>query len=208
MKFGFSNIVASAVLTAGLVSMSATGALANNGRGGGGSSGGGGNVAVCVDNLFAGLATDCKAQSGNDAETTVESLFNKQVIDGWNLDAYKVDSYEGTNNYFTIKETSEGFGTVDFKDDSTLANSTFAFVLKGGNGHAAYLFENIGLDNLKALENATFATGRPRWSHATLYVFDQPETPSPTEVPEPTALLGLIAVGGMLVGKKGLSHKS
>ncbi|MEB3884396.1 PEP-CTERM sorting domain-containing protein [Lyngbya sp. CCY1209] len=201
MKFGFSNIVASAVLTAGLVSMSATGALARPG-------GGGGNVAVCQTNVFGDLFTECRDASGNDNETAVATLFadlNLEVIDGWNLDDYKVDSNSGSNDFFTIEETSEGSGTLSFLD-STLTTSPFAFVLKGGNGYAAYLFD----DGISQLENLTWETGRPGLSHATLYVFegDSSGGGGSQEIPEPTAVLGLIAVGGMLVGKKGLSRNS
>jgi len=210
MKIGFSKIAASAVLTAGLVSMSATGAFAKPGNGGGGG-GGGGNVAVCVDNLFAGLTTDCKAQSGNDDKAAIESLFSLNVIDGWNLDDYKVDSHSGSNNFFNVEnivengKTDKTRGTVSFFDD-TLKNSTFAFVLKGGNGHAAYLF-----DGINQLDNLNWETGsKADLSHATLYVFDKPASNDDVsqEVPEPATLLGLIAVGGMLVGKKGLSRNS
>jgi hypothetical protein len=208
MKFGFSNIIASAVLTAGLVSMSATGAFARPGGGGGnGGGGGGGNVAVCQTNVFSDLFTECRDASGNDNETAVEALFadlNLEVIDGWNLDDYKVDSNSGSNDFFTIEEASEGIGTLSFLD-STLTTSPFAFVLKGGNGYAAYLF-----DGISQLENLSWETGGPGLSHATLYVFegDSSGGGGSQEIPEPTAVLGLIAVGGMLVGKKGLSRNS
>ncbi|MGC9527052.1 MAG: PEP-CTERM sorting domain-containing protein [Limnospira sp.] len=44
-------------------------------------------------------------------------------------------------------------------------------------------------------------------SHATLYVFDR-GTPDPSQsVPEPATVLGLLAVGGMLVGKKVMDRK-
>ncbi|MGC9528437.1 MAG: PEP-CTERM sorting domain-containing protein, partial [Limnospira sp.] len=121
MKIKCSSIVASTVLAAGLASMSATAALA--------------------DNLFSDLAIGSQTSvSGNDDVDAIENLFKQEVIEGYSLDDYKVDSKSGSNSYFQIEQLSEGVGTLTFKD-SSLANSTFAFVLKAGNSFDAYLFE-------------------------------------------------------------------
>lgn len=200
MKFKLLNIVTAAVLAAGLVSTFAQDAMAQ-GRGNSGG-GGGSNVATCQENLFAGLTYVCKDSSGNDNVSAIESMFGKTVIDGFRLDDYKVDASSGSNAFFTITSTSEGKGTLSFFDDS-LKDSTFAFVLKGGNGFAAYLFN--GIDQLNDLN---WETGRPDLSHATLYVFDTPSSQGRTEIPEPGTLLGLVALGGVMVGQKAISHPS
>ncbi|MET0115542.1 MAG: PEP-CTERM sorting domain-containing protein, partial [Limnospira maxima] len=112
-----------------------------------------------------------------------------------------VDASSGqVANVFDINSTGEGFGTMNFLD-STLANSTFAFVLKGGNGFAAYLF-----DGISQLTDLSWSTGGPGLSHATLYVFDSKD-PGP-QLPEPGTLLGVAAIGGLLVGHKLMSRKS
>lgn len=184
MNIKFSSIVASTVLAAGLAAMSATAALA--------------------DNVFSDLAVWSQTSvSGNDDVDAIESLFGQEVIEGYSLDNYKVDSKSGSNSYFEIEQLNEGVGTLTFKD-SSLANSTFAFVLKAGNGFDAYLFE--GVDVGTALNWST-ANGKDL-SHATLYVFDQ-GTPDPSQnVPEPATVFGLLAVGGMLVGKKVMDRKN
>lgn len=207
MKFKLLNIVTAAVLAAGLVSTLAQDAMAQ-GRGNSGG-GGGSNVATCQENLFAGLTYVCKDSSGNDNVSAIEFMFGKTVIDGFRLDDYKVDARSGSNAFFTITsardddpEAAEGVGTMTFFDDS-LKDSNFAFVLKGGNGFAAYLFN--GIDQLNDLN---WETGGPDLSHATLYVFDTPSSKGRTEIPEPGTLLGLVALGGVMVGQKAISHPS
>ncbi|TVU52083.1 MAG: PEP-CTERM sorting domain-containing protein [Arthrospira sp. PLM2.Bin9] len=190
MKVKFSNIATAAVLATGLVSTLAPNAMARPG-----------NPAVCQANIFSGLFVDCQQVSGgsagNDNASAIAALFDKEVIGN-----YKVDASSGqVANVFNITSTGEGVGTLNFLD-STLANSTFAFVLKGGNGYAAYLFNGIS-----QLSNLSWSTGGPGLSHATLYVFDTPTTPG-TQVPEPATLLGLVALGGMMVGQKAISRKS
>ncbi|EDZ92491.1 hypothetical protein AmaxDRAFT_4739 [Limnospira maxima CS-328] len=194
MKVKLLNIVTSVVLAAGLVSTLAPDAMAQKPR----------NVATCQENLFAGLTYICQDSGGNDNVSAIESMFGQTVIDGFRLDDYKVDRSTDENAFFTIASTSEGKGTLTFFDDS-LKDSTFAFVLKGGQGFAAYLF-----DGIDQLEDLNWETGRPGLSHATLYVFDTPSSRpgGRTEIPEPGMLLGLVAVGGMMVGQKAISGKN
>ncbi|RAQ38885.1 PEP-CTERM sorting domain-containing protein [Arthrospira sp. O9.13F] len=189
MKVRFLNITTAAVLATGLVSAFAPDAMARPG-----------NPAVCQDNIFGGLFEECRQVSGgpagNDNATRIAALFDREVIAD-----FKVDASSGqVANVFDINSTGEGVGTMNFLD-STLANSTFAFVLKGGNGFAAYLF-----DGISQLTDLSWSTGGPGLSHATLYVFDSPIPPIP--VPEPGTLLGLVAIGGVMVGQKAISRKS
>lgn len=190
MKVRFLNITTAAVLATGLVSAFAPDAMAQRP----------GNAATCQDNIFGGLFEECREQSGgpagNDNATRIAALFDREVIAD-----FKVDASSGqVANVFDINSTGEGVGTMNFLD-STLANSTFAFVLKGGNGFAAYLF-----DGISQLTDLSWSTGGPGLSHATLYVFDSPIPPIP--VPEPGTLLGLVAIGGVMVGQKAISRKS
>ncbi|AMW29056.1 MULTISPECIES: PEP-CTERM sorting domain-containing protein [Arthrospira] len=189
MKVRFLNIATATVLATGLVSTLAPNAMAQPG-----------NPAVCQDNIFGGLFEECRQVSGgpagNDNATRIAALFEKEVVSD-----YKVNASSGSTEFFTITSTGEGVGTLDLLDPA-LANKTFAFVIKGGNGYAAYMFNGIS-----QLSNLSWSTGGPGLSHATLYVFDTPTTPG-TQVPEPVTLLGLVALGGMMVGQKAISRKS
>ncbi|TVU52084.1 MAG: PEP-CTERM sorting domain-containing protein [Arthrospira sp. PLM2.Bin9] len=189
MKVRFLNIATATVLATGLVSTLAPNAMAQPG-----------NPAVCQDNIFSGLFEECREVSGgrdgNDNAAAIAALFEKEVVSD-----YKVDASSGSTEFFTITSTGEGVGTLDLLDPA-LANKTFAFVIKGGNGYAAYMFN--GISQLSGLD---WSTGGPGLSHATLYVFDSP-TPPPIPVPEPGALLGVAAIGGLLVSHKLMSRKS
>ncbi|MBS0016273.1 MAG: PEP-CTERM sorting domain-containing protein [Arthrospira sp. SH-MAG29] len=190
MKVRFLNIATATVLATGLVSTLAPNAMAQPG-----------NPAVCQDNIFGGLFEECREVSGgpagNDNAAAIAALFDKEVVSN-----YKVDDSSGqVANVFNITSTGEGVGTLDLLDPA-LANKTFAFVIKGGNGYAAYMFD--GISQLSGLD---WSTGGPGLSHATLYVFDSPTPPGP-QLPEPGTLLGVAAIGGLLVSHKLMSRKS
>ncbi|MBS0016274.1 MAG: PEP-CTERM sorting domain-containing protein [Arthrospira sp. SH-MAG29] len=191
MKVKLLNIVTSAVLATGLVSTFAPNAMARPG-----------NPAVCQANIFSGLFVDCQQVSGgpagNDNASAIAALFDQEVIGN-----YKVNHSSGqVANVFEITSTGKGVGTMTFFDDS-LKDSNFAFVLKGGNGYAAYLFNGIS-----QLSDLSWSTGGPDLSHATLYVFDTPSSNGRIEIPEPGTLLGLVALGGVMIGQKAISRKS
>jgi hypothetical protein len=219
MKFGFSNIVASAVLTAGVVSMSATGALAKPG--------GGQTATACsVDNIYGDIAPVACADAenwgdqdtkdeGSDLSPWLADYFGETVsftnLGGSGKSDNKVEGYNGTDAYYSVSSAGGTLGTITFNQD---IESAFSIVLKAATTWSAYLFEgatagdtiNWEMDGVAQNSNGNAA----QLSHASLFITNkvvEVENP-PQEVPEPTTLLGLIAVGGMLVGKKGLSRKS
>jgi hypothetical protein len=228
MKIGFSNIVASAVLTAGLVSMSATGALAKPKPPAGGGGDDTSTNILCSDigDVFSGIATytGCEGVfSGNDSNSLeqVADLFEEgaSINNNWaNNDAYKIDIDEEyvenvTTEYykmFGLGGEDGNTGTIEFVKD---IESEFAIVLKTATSWSAYKFDGITAGTSFDWNTLGVSTNKGQGrglSHLSLYVSDtgvDVENP-PVEVPEPTTLLGLIAVGGMLVGKKGLSRKS
>ncbi|AFZ22492.1 PEP-CTERM putative exosortase interaction domain-containing protein [Cylindrospermum stagnale PCC 7417] len=195
MKTKFSTFVASALLTTGIVTTVAaapTHAAVN----------------CSITNVSLGgvSATDCEgAFNGNDTGALDTKLANGLFSDivgagvAWTL-AGKSD--QGSNPFI---QAANGSTTGAWSLKQPLSSNTFVVSLKASNSYSAYLFNDYdfskGLTGIfNTIGVSVNGQGKAQGlSHASLYISNKPKTPPVTEVPEPTALVGLSLVASGMV---------
>jgi hypothetical protein len=155
--------------------------------------------------------TNCEGiYKGNDSE--IESNTSLFGSTGW-TELFKVDSSSGTaGNLTTTASGSQTSGTWSLSNFDFNLYESVMFVLKGGNTFTAYLSDlatTSGIwdtDDLLKGNGSDITKTNPGLSHFTVWGIaatpDVPEVPEvpeePVSVPEPSVMLGLLAIGGAM----------
>ncbi|MGB3514359.1 MAG: PEP-CTERM sorting domain-containing protein [Microcoleaceae cyanobacterium] len=184
MKNLTAKIIGASVLTAGLLSVSATDAAA---------------AVNCSTNDVTGSASCEGAFSGNDSNSDLGGLFN---VDEW-VEWAKVDNDSGTDGGLTV-----GGGGQSGTWSVSGIDSPFMIALKGGPSYSAYYMDGnttSGDWNTDGLFKGNGKPG-PGLSHFSVYIAKGDNN---AEVPEPLTILGSgLALGFGAMFKKKQSNKA
>jgi len=225
MKKLLSSILGSSLLATGVISVSATSALAAP-------PGSGQTATACnIDNIFGSVAcldaaSGDNQDQGSDLDAWLDTFFGENAsitnLGGSDKSNDKIEGYNGSNSYYSISSDGGTSGTITFLQD---INNAFAFTLKASTTWSAYLFDtgvkagdtlNWVMDGVAQNQNGNAA----QLSHASLFLTDiaavpltpptpptPPVTPTPpvlptppvsADVPEPASLAGLALVAAAL----------
>ena len=116
---------------------------------------------------------------------------------------YKIDASSGSTSLFSIVNNSDGnAGMIEFLQD---IDYQFSLVLKTSRYYSSYVFDGVVKDSVFSFKTDGVAENQNQnaaaLSHSTLYLSDQvavpPEPPvsTPTEIPEPSTAISLLAFG-------------
>lgn len=153
-------------------------------------------------NLFSPTlgATSCENYGGNDDVNDFQAFGTSWSYFG----KYEVDEGRSEGNFVGLTNPElDGEGEVKggewfVEEDLNEIAESFVLVLKAGNYHAAYLFEDLN----ESVTGGTFNVdgvspkGRAALSHASIYYLPRTDAPEPPKLPEPTAVLALAVFAG------------
>ncbi|WP_008308245.1 PEP-CTERM sorting domain-containing protein [Leptolyngbya sp. PCC 6406] len=184
-----------------------------NGKGkdkGPSSSSGSSSEVSCQDSVLGTLANFCVGPvSGNDSASAVQSVLKDPA---WTF-LSKVDDSSGSASYLDVQQADNkaksGTWDIDISKLVSEGITELAVAIKGGPTYSVYVFEDLsklGDGQNLAWDTKGVLTGsgkaEPGLSHFSVYVKRGPVDPGPKPVPEPAALLGLVAVGGAAASLK------
>jgi hypothetical protein len=173
------------------------------------------DITVLLTGAAAPISCLGSFDGNNSNSATKATLFGSNLSDTQKYgNEFKLDAAAGTSaeNWFKIDENAtQNGGTLTFLKD---VNSLFSFVLKSSTNYSSYIFDGVTAGKQFSFTNAGTATNKQgvvqRLSHASLYISDKPATPTtpipvppipnttPTEIPEPSTALGLLAFGAVV----------
>lgn len=198
MKNLFAGVITSSVVAASVLSLSALDANAAT-------------LAKTSDVTAGGVNATAVYGSNEGNDTGSKSTFLSELNGGlfgdytWEL-ADKSDegsSIEG----ITLNMTGQGQTTGSWSIDGLDNSSPFVISLKASNSYSAYFFEaGSALDGLwNTIGTSTNKKDKAQAiSHISVFVASNQfgDTPESQEVPEPGTLVGLLALGSVVFGKK------
>ena len=199
MKNLFAGVMTSSVVAASVLSLSALDANAAT-------------LAKTSDVTAGGVNATAVYGSNEGNDTGSKSTFLSELNGGlfgdytWEL-ADKSDegsSIEGITLNMTDQGSNSGTWSITGLDDS----SPFVISLKAGNNYSAYFFDagsalSGDWDTIGTSLNGSGKAGK-QISHISVFVASNQfgDTPESQEVPEPGTLVGLLALGSVVFGKK------
>ncbi|MGB3513510.1 MAG: PEP-CTERM sorting domain-containing protein [Microcoleaceae cyanobacterium] len=191
MKNLTAKIIGASILTAGLLSVSATGAAALTLQGNN-----------CSTGNLTGSASCEGTFNGNDANQNLDGLFGQT---GWSQ-LFKVDNSSGTNGGLTVTADNEKTGTWSLSGADT-SQYDYMAVIKGGNSFSAYSLNDFS-GNWNT-DGVVKGNGRPNPGLSHFTVYSIAKSNNSEEVPEPLTILGSgLALGFGAMFKKKHSNKA
>jgi hypothetical protein len=186
------------------------------------------DIKVLLTGTAAPISCIGSTSGNDSNSATKNTLFGSSFTGNVNFNEFKLDNSEGTSagSWFSIDENStENGGTLTFLKN---IDTVFSFVLKASDSYSSYLFDGVTAGKQFSFTTAGTAVNNKgkaqQLSHASLYFSNKaastptpvptatptpvptatpipvPPVPNttPTEIPEPSTALGLLAFGAVV----------